>query len=99
MKVLVIGSGGREHALVWKIAQSPLVEKIYCIPGNPGIGELAECPKMDIEGDFEQLAKFVKDEKIDLTVVGPEDPLANGIVDYFQNSGLRFLVPRNRRRR
>jgi phosphoribosylamine--glycine ligase len=93
MKVLVIGSGGREHALVWKIAQSPLVEKIYCISGNPGIGELAECPKIDIEGDFEQLAKFVKDEKIDLTVVGPEDPLANGIVDYFQNSGLKIFGP------
>jgi phosphoribosylamine--glycine ligase len=89
MKILVIGGGGREHTLVWKIAQSPLVEKIYCIPGNAGIGDLADCEKMDVEGDLGPLAQFAMDKKIDLTVVGPEDPLANGIVDYFQNLGLK----------
>lgn len=93
MNVLVIGGGGREHTLVWKIAQSPLVEKIYCIPGNAGISELAECLKMDIEGNFDQLANFAEDKKVDLTVVGPEDPLANGIVDHFQKHGLRIFGP------
>jgi len=93
MRVLVIGSGGREHTLVWKIAQSPLVEKVYCIPGNPGMAELAECKKMDVEKDFDQLAQFAKSEKIGLAVIGPEDPLANGIVDYFQNSGLKTFGP------
>jgi phosphoribosylamine--glycine ligase len=89
----VIGGGGREHTLVWKIAQSPLVEKVYCIPGNPGIAELAECKKMDVESDFGALVQFAKSEKIDFTVIGPEDPLANGIVDYFQNSGLKAFGP------
>ncbi len=89
MRVLVIGGGGREHTLVWKIAQSPLVEKIYCIPGNAGISETAVCKKMDIEKAFEPLAQFAMDEKIDLTVVGPEDPMANGIVDHFESLGLQ----------
>ena len=93
MRVLVIGGGGREHTLVWKIAQSPLVEKVYCIPGNPGIAELAECKKMDVESDFDALVQFAKSEKIDFAVIGPEDPLANGIVDYFQNSGLKTFGP------
>jgi len=93
MRVLVIGGGGREHTLVWKIAQSQLVEKVYCIPGNPGIAELAECKKMDVESDFDALVQFAKSEKIDFTVIGPEDPLANGIVDYFQNSGLKAFGP------
>ena len=89
MKVLVIGGGGREHTLVWKIAQSPLIEKIYCIPGNAGISDLADCGKMDVEGELGPLAQFAMDKKVDLTVVGPEDPLANGIVDYFENLGLK----------
>lgn len=89
----MIGGGGREHTLVWKIAQSPLVEKVYCIPGNPGIAELAECKKMDVESDFDALVQFAKSEKIDFAVIGPEDPLANGIVDYFQNSGLKTFGP------
>jgi phosphoribosylamine--glycine ligase len=89
MKILVIGGGGREHTLIWKIAQSPLAEKIYCIPGNAGISDLADCEKMDVEGELEPLAQFAVDKKIDLTVVGPEDPLANGIVDYFENLGLK----------
>lgn len=89
MKVLVIGGGGREHTLIWKIAQSPLVEKIYCIPGNAGISDLADCEKMDVEGELEPLARFAMGKKVDLTVVGPEDPLAKGIVDYFENLGLK----------
>ena len=93
MRILVIGGGGREHTLVWKMAQSPLVEKIYCIPGNAGIGEIADCKKMDVEGAFDPLARFAMDEKIDLTVVGPEDPLANGIVDHFEDLGLRAFGP------
>ena len=93
MRILVIGGGGREHTLVWKIARSPFVEKIYCIPGNAGIGETADCKKMDIEGTFDPLAQFAMDEKIDLTVVGPEDPLANGLVDHFENLGLRVFGP------
>ena len=89
MKILVIGGGGREHTLVWKIAQSPLAEKIYCIPGNAGISDLADCEKMDVEGDLAPLAQFAMDKKIDMTVVGPENPLANGIVDCFENLGLK----------
>lgn len=89
MRILVIGGGGREHTLVWKIAQSPLVEKIYCVPGNAGISDLADCERMDVEGDLGPLAQFAMDRKVDLTVVGPEDPLANGIVDYFENLGLK----------
>jgi phosphoribosylamine--glycine ligase len=92
MKVLVVGSGGREHALVWKISQSPLVEKIYCAPGNGGISKLAEC--VDIKAsDITALADFAEKEKIDLTVVGPEDPLVKGIVDVFMDRGLRIFGP------
>jgi len=89
----MIGGGGREHTLVWKIAQSPLVEKIYCIPGNAGIGDIADCRKMDVEESLDPLVQFAGDEKIDLTVVGPEDPLANGIVDHFENLGLKAFGP------
>ena len=74
MRILVIGSGGREHALVWKIAQSRLVEKIFCAPGNGGIAELAECIDVRAE-DIQNLLRFAKKEKIDLTVVGPEAPM------------------------
>jgi len=89
---LVVGSGGREHALVWKIAQSPLVKKIYCAPGNPGIGEIAE--NLDIaSSDLDGLLQFAKNEKIDLTVVGPEDPLVDGIVDKFSNAELKIFGP------
>jgi phosphoribosylamine--glycine ligase len=93
MRVLVIGGGGREHTLVWKIAQSPLVEKIYCIPGNAGISELAECETMDIEGNFDPLARFAADKNVDLVVVGPEDPMANGLVDHLESRGLRVFGP------
>jgi phosphoribosylamine--glycine ligase len=92
MKVLVIGGGGREHAIVWKLAQSRHVEKIFCTPGNAGIAELAEC--IDVQpADFGALVDFVKYEWVDLTVVGPEDPLARGIVDAFQKEGRRILGP------
>ncbi|MFH1093221.1 MAG: phosphoribosylamine--glycine ligase [Candidatus Omnitrophota bacterium] len=92
MKVLVIGSGGREHALVWKIAQSPLVEKIYCAPGNGGIEDIAEC--LDIAADdINALLNFAIRGKIDITVVGPEAPLAAGIVDLFENKGLKIFGP------
>ena len=90
MKVLVIGGGGREHAFVWKIAQSPKVKKIYCAPGNAGIAELATCLPIN-SGDINKLVEFAKKEKIDLTVVGPEDPLCKGIVDIFEKEGLKVF--------
>lgn len=93
MKVLIVGSGGREHALAWKIAKSPKVDKIYCAPGNGGIGEYAEC--VDIKAmEFEKLASFAKEKQIDLTVVGMDDPLVGGIVDVFEAEGLRIFGPR-----
>ncbi|MBI2930929.1 MAG: phosphoribosylamine--glycine ligase [Planctomycetes bacterium] len=92
MKILVIGSGGREHALVWKIRQSPLVTRLFASPGNAGIAELAEC--LDITPDnIEGLAQFAEKEKIDLTVVGPEVPLCKGIVDLFTERRLRIFGP------
>ena len=93
MKVLVVGQGAREHTLVWKIAQSPRVEKIYCIPGNPGISEIAECPTISLENNLAELADFAESEKIELTVIGPEAPLVAGIVDIFQERGLRAFGP------
>ncbi len=92
MKILVVGGGGREHALVWKIAQSPLVSKIYCAPGNAGIAELAECFPISVS-DIPALAKFAEENAIDLTVVGPEAPLTLGIVDYFEGRGMRIVGP------
>jgi phosphoribosylamine--glycine ligase len=92
MKVLVIGKGGREHALVWKIAQSPRVERVFCAPGNAGTAE--EGTNVPIEPtDFDALLKFVRKESIRLTVVGPEDPLAQGIVDVFHKAGQRVFGP------
>lgn len=92
MNILVIGSGGREHALVWKIKQSPLAKKIFCIPGNPGIAELAECVPGNVE-DLDFLLDFAVKNKIDLTVVGPELPLVKGIVDKFESRGLKIFGP------
>ena len=92
MKVLVIGSGGREHALVWKIHQSPQVSKIYCAPGNAGIKRMAECVDLSVT-DVDALVSFAKKEKIDLTVVGPELSLTAGIVDAFEREGLRIFGP------
>ncbi len=85
MRILVIGSGGREHALVWSIAQSKLADKIFCAPGNGGITRLAESIDIKAE-DIARLLEFARKEKIDLTVVGPEAPLAQGIVDQFLKS-------------
>ncbi len=92
MKILVIGGGGREHALVWKIAQSPFVEKIYCAPGNAGIKQLAESVPI-AAADIEALLHFARKQKIDLTVVGPEEPLVDGIVDEFEAQGLTIFGP------
>jgi len=92
MRILIVGSGGREHALVWKIAQSKYVDKIFCAPGNGGISRLAECLNIDAK-DIPALVDFARKERIDLTVVGPEAPLALGIVDEFNNYGLRIFGP------
>lgn len=92
MRVLVVGGGGREHALVWKLAQSPLVDKVFCAPGNPGIAKLAECVNLSVD-NIKALAGFASENNIDLTVVGPEKPLAEGIVDYFQERGLAVFGP------
>ena len=92
MKVLVVGGGGREHVLVWKIAQSPLVTKVYCAPGNPGIAQLAECVAIKAD-EIDVLLDFARAEGIDLTVVGPEAPLTLGIADRFQEAGLDIFGP------
>ena len=84
MKVLIIGSGGREHALAWKIAKSPLVDKIYCAPGNAGIASLAECIPIKAM-EFDKLADFAQEHEVGLTVVGMDDPLVGGIVDVFES--------------
>ena len=91
-KVLVIGAGGREHALVWKLTQSHLIDKIYAAPGNPGIGTIAECIAIKAD-DIEGLLEFAQNMKIDLTVVGPEAPLVKGIVDRFSQAGLLIFGP------
>ena len=92
MKVLVIGGGGREHALVWKIADSPLVDRVFCAPGNAGIAQMAECVKIEAT-DIMSLRKFARENAVDLTVVGPEEPLVRGIVDAFESAGLRVFGP------
>ena len=93
MKVLVVGGGGREHAICWKISKSSKVSKIYCAPGNAGIAEVAECVNIKAM-EFDNLAAFAKDNQIDLTVVGMDDPLVGGIVDVFEAEGLRVFGPR-----
>ena len=92
MKVLVVGSGGREHTLVWKLSQSNRVSKIYCIPGNGGISQIAECFPLD-PLNFSDVVEFAKKEDVDLTVVGPEVPLVAGIVDFFRVKGLKIFGP------
>ena len=93
MKVLIVGGGGREHAIAWKISQSPKVEKLYCAPGNAGIAKVAECVDIGVM-DFEKLVAFAGEQAIDLVVVGPDDPLAAGAVDAFENAGIRVFGPR-----
>ena len=93
MKVLIIGSGGREHAIAWKLSKSPKVTKLYCAPGNAGIGQIAECVPISAM-KFDKLADFAQENGIDLTVVGMDDPLVGGIVDVFEARGLRVFGPR-----
>ena len=95
MKILIIGGGGREHALAWKIAQSPRVTKLFCAPGNAGIAAMAECVPIAAM-EIDKLVAFASAQKIDLTVVGPEGPLCAGIVDAFQRQGLRIFGPNRR---
>lgn len=93
MKVLIVGSGGREHAIAWKLAKSSKVDKIYCAPGNAGIAEIAEC--VDIGAmEFDKLVAFAKEKAIDLTIIGMDDPLVGGVVDEFEKAGLRVFGPR-----
>ncbi len=92
MKVLVVGGGGREHAIVWKLSKSPKIKQIYCAPGNPGIAELAKCVSISVS-EIEKLADFAKNEQIDFTFVGPEEPLSKGIVNYFKQQGLAIFGP------
>jgi phosphoribosylamine--glycine ligase len=93
MKVLVIGKGGREHAIVRKLSASPKIDRLYCAPGNAGIAKLANCVSIEVD-DYQGLADFAQKEGIDLTVVGPDDPLVGGIVDVFEERGLRVFGPR-----
>ena len=94
-KILVIGSGGREHALVWKIKQSKLADKVFCAPGNGGISQLAECVEIKAD-DIVGLLEFARREKIDLTVVGPEVSLVAGIVDEFSHYKLPVFGPQKK---
>ena len=93
MKVLVVGSGGREHAIVTSVAKSPRVDKIYCAPGNAGIAALAECVPIGAM-EFDKLVAFAKEQAIDFTIVGMDDPLVGGIVDVFEAEGLKVFGPR-----
>ncbi|GIO98259.1 phosphoribosylamine--glycine ligase [Paenibacillus lautus] len=93
MDILVIGGGGREHAIVWALAKSPKADKIYCAPGNAGIGQLAECVPIAVS-EFDKLAAFAVEKQVGLIVVGPDDPLADGIVDAFDATGIPVFGPR-----
>ena len=93
MKVLVVGSGGREHAIVTSVAKSPRVDKIYCAPGNAGIASLAECVAIGAM-EFDKLVAFAKEHAVDFTIVGMDDPLVGGIVDVFEAEGLKVFGPR-----
>ena len=93
MKVLIVGSGGREHAIAWSVSQSKRADKIYCAPGNGGIAGIAECVNISAM-EFEKLADFAQENEIDLTIIGMDDPLVGGIVDVFEERGLRVFGPR-----
>ena len=92
LKVLIVGGGGREHAIAWKVAQSRKVDKLYCAPGNAGIAQVAECVDIGVM-DFEKLTAFAREQDIDLTIIGPDDPLAAGAADAFEAAGLRVFGP------
>ena len=96
MKVLIVGGGGREHAIAWKVAQSPKVEKIYCAPGNAGIAGLAECVDIGVM-DFDAQVTFAREHGIDLVIVGPDDLLAAGAADAFEAAGLRGIRAKEER--
>lgn len=93
MKILLVGGGGREHAIAQCIVKSPKCDKLYCAPGNAGIAKIAECVPIKVM-EFDKLVAFAKEKEIDLTVIGPDDPLAAGIVDAFEAGGLRVFGPR-----
>ena len=93
MKILIVGSGGREHAIATAVAKSPRAEKIYCAPGNAGIGQIAECVSIGAM-EFDKLVAFAKEKEIDLTIIGMDDPLVGGVVDAFEAEGLRVFGPR-----
>ncbi|MEZ3479983.1 MAG: phosphoribosylamine--glycine ligase [Lachnospiraceae bacterium] len=93
MKVLIVGSGGREHAIATSVSKSPRVDKIYCAPGNAGIGQIAECVAIGAM-EFDKLVAFAKEQQIDLTIIGMDDPLVGGVVDAFEAAGLRVFGPR-----
>lgn len=95
MKILIVGGGGREHAIAWKAAKSAKADKIYCAPGNAGIAEFAECVNIGVM-EFEKLAAFAKENEVDLTVIGPDDPLVGGVVDVFEREGLRVFGPQKK---
>ena len=92
MKVLIVGSGGREHAIATSVAKSSRVDKIYCAPGNAGIGQIAECVPIGAM-EFDKLVAFAKENEIDLTIIGMDDPLVGGVVDAFEAEGLRVFGP------
>src|SRR5215468_7907585 len=92
MKVLLIGNGGREHALAWKIADSPRVSQLFALPGNPGIAQLAEIVPGSVK-EFDKIEKFVRQQKIELVVIGPEDPLADGLADLLAATGAKVFGP------
>ena len=93
MKILIVGGGGREHAIAAAVARSPKADKIYCAPGNAGIAEVAECVPLGVD-EFDKIASFAKEKEVDLVIVGPDDPLAAGIVDVLEAAGLRVFGPR-----
>ena len=92
MKLLLLGSGGREHAMAWKIAQSPKVEKFFIAPGNPGMANLGELVNISV-GEFEKIKNFALQNEVNMIVVGPEVPLVDGISDYFQGTGISVIGP------
>ena len=93
MNVLIVGSGGREHAIAASVAKSPRADKIFCAPGNAGIAALAECVPIGAM-EFDKLVAFAKEQAIDFTIVGMDDPLVGGIVDVFEAEGLKVFGPR-----